>query len=103
MPFSLYGSAMASSSDEDAHDDEIRLWREDDWWVAKDVETDVTTQGPSRDAALANLDEAVAPYHGILAESRQTWTAGNSGSTLRTTIPANSMTWSCSRSDSHWL
>ena len=56
---------MASSTDDGArYDDEIRLWREDDWWIAKDVETGVTTQGSSRDAALANLDEAVALYHG---------------------------------------
>ncbi|WP_280536585.1 type II toxin-antitoxin system HicB family antitoxin [Halopenitus sp. POP-27] len=52
---------MATSTrDADAHEDEIRLWREEDSWVAKDVETGVTTQGNSRDAALANLDEAVA-------------------------------------------
>jgi predicted RNase H-like HicB family nuclease len=52
---------MASSTrDGDVHDDEIRLWREDDWWIAKDVETGVTTQGRSREDALDNLDEAVA-------------------------------------------
>ena len=58
---------MASSTrDGNAHDDEIRLWREDDWWIAKDVETGVTTQGPSREDALANLDEAVALHDGEL-------------------------------------
>ena len=52
---------MASSTREgEPYDDEIRLWREDDWWVATDVETGVTTQGQSREAALENLDEAVA-------------------------------------------
>jgi predicted RNase H-like HicB family nuclease len=52
---------MASSTwDGDPHEDEIRLWREDDWWIAQDVETGVTTQGTSRDAALENLDEAIA-------------------------------------------
>ena len=52
---------MASSaSNGDAHDGEIRLWREGGWWIAKDVETGVTTQGSSRAAALENLDEAVA-------------------------------------------
>lgn len=52
---------MASSTeDEVRYDGEIRLWQEDDWWIAKDVETGVTTQGESRDAALANLDKAVA-------------------------------------------
>ena len=51
---------MASSTrDREPHDGEIRLWRDDDWWVAKDVETGVTTQGASREDALANLDEAV--------------------------------------------
>jgi predicted RNase H-like HicB family nuclease len=56
---------MATSTREgDDHEDEIRLWREDKWWIAKDVETGVTTQGPSRDAALENLDEAVALHRG---------------------------------------
>jgi predicted RNase H-like HicB family nuclease len=55
---------MASSTrDGSSHGAEIRLWREDDWWVAKDVETGVTTQGESRDVALANLDEAVALHN----------------------------------------
>lgn len=52
---------MASSTvDHDPHDDEIHLWREGDWWIAKDIERDVTTQGRTRGAALSNLDEAVA-------------------------------------------
>ena len=56
---------MATSTrDGTDHEDEIRLWREDDWWIAKDVETGVTTQGGSRDVALENLDEAVALYRG---------------------------------------
>ena len=56
---------MASSTrDGESHEDEIRLWREDDWWIAKDVETGVTTQGPSREVALENLDEAVALHNG---------------------------------------
>ncbi|MFO7926405.1 type II toxin-antitoxin system HicB family antitoxin [Natronomonas sp.] len=56
---------MASSTrDGNAHQDEIRLWREDDGWIAKDSETGVTTQGQSREAALENLDEAVALYNG---------------------------------------
>lgn len=54
---------MASST-EDPHEGEIRLWREDDWWIAKDIETGVTTQGESRETALDNLDEAVALYNG---------------------------------------
>jgi predicted RNase H-like HicB family nuclease len=56
---------MASSTrDGDAHEGEIRLWQEDDWWVATDVETGVTTQGQSREAALSNLDDAVALHEG---------------------------------------
>ncbi|MFB6121463.1 MAG: type II toxin-antitoxin system HicB family antitoxin [Halobacteriaceae archaeon] len=52
---------MASSTTDGAdHTDEIRLWREDDWWIAQDVDTGVTTQGESRTDALDNLDEAVA-------------------------------------------
>jgi len=56
---------MASSTrNGEPHEEEIRLWREDDWWVAKDVETGVTSQGESRAAALDNLDEAVALHEG---------------------------------------
>lgn len=56
---------MASSTrDNRDHADEIRLWREDTWWIATDVETGVTTQGKSREAALENLDEAVAVHDG---------------------------------------
>ncbi|UTF55841.1 type II toxin-antitoxin system HicB family antitoxin [Natronosalvus rutilus] len=56
---------MASSTRTgDANDGEIRLWQEDDWWVAKDVDTGVTTQGESREEALDNLDDAVAVYTG---------------------------------------
>lgn len=55
---------MASSTrDGTPHDAEIRLWHEDDWWIARDVETGVTTQGEPRDVALANLDEAVALHN----------------------------------------
>lgn len=31
------------------HEDEICLCREDDWWVAEDVETGVASRGPSRE------------------------------------------------------
>jgi len=56
---------MASSTrDGTNHADEIRLWREDGWWVARDVETGVTTQGESRETALSNLDEAVELHEG---------------------------------------
>jgi predicted RNase H-like HicB family nuclease len=57
---------MASSTrDPDAdHEDEIRMWREDDSWVITDVETGVTTQGKTREEALEMLDEAVALHKG---------------------------------------
>lgn len=39
---------------------EIRLIEEDDgWWSAVDEQTGVASQGPTRQEALANLDEAV--------------------------------------------
>lgn len=58
---------MASSSrDHDITVENIRLWSEEGWWIAKDIETGVTTQGPSRAAALTNLDEAVALFHGAV-------------------------------------
>ena len=53
-----------STRDGDIHDGEIRLWQDDDWWIARDVETGVTTQGESRNAALENLDDAVALHDG---------------------------------------
>lgn len=40
------------------------LGEDGDLWVARDEETGVATQGESREAALTNLDEAVALYHG---------------------------------------
>ena len=42
----------------------IILTEEDDWWVAEDEETGVTSQGHTREAALANLDEALDGFHG---------------------------------------
>ncbi len=54
---------MASSTrDEDVHDGEIRLWQEEDWWIATDVDTGVTTQGESKVTALKNLDDAVGVH-----------------------------------------
>lgn len=61
---------MASSTrDGDAHHGEIRLWQDEDWWIAKDVETGVTTQGEFREATLANLDEAVALHEGKIGRA----------------------------------
>jgi predicted RNase H-like HicB family nuclease len=42
----------------------ITLTDEGEWWVARDTETGVTSQGRTRHEALENLDEAVAGFHG---------------------------------------
>lgn len=42
----------------------ITLSESDEWWIARDTETGVTSQGKTREAALENLDEALAGYHG---------------------------------------
>lgn len=42
----------------------ITLTDEGEWWVARDTETGVTSQGRTRHEALDNLDEALAGYHG---------------------------------------
>ncbi|GAA0719584.1 putative RNase H-like HicB family nuclease [Halorubrum trapanicum] len=56
---------MASSTENGTdHEGEIRLWRDEGWWIARDVGTGVTTQGESRSDALENLDEAVALHRG---------------------------------------
>lgn len=40
---------------------EIRLTEDaEGWWVARDVDAEVTSQGETREAAQENLDEAVA-------------------------------------------
>lgn len=42
----------------------IVLTKGDEWWVASDEETGVTSQGRTREEALANLDEALEGYYG---------------------------------------
>lgn len=42
----------------------IILTEEDDWWVAKDEETGVISQGRTQVAALEKLDEALDGFHG---------------------------------------
>jgi predicted RNase H-like HicB family nuclease len=42
----------------------LTLGESGDLWVARDEETGVASQGETREAALDNLDEAVALYHG---------------------------------------
>lgn len=55
---------MASSTEDGVrYDGEIRLWHEEGWWIAKDFDTGVTTQGQSRETAVANLDDAVALFN----------------------------------------
>lgn len=38
--------------------------KDEEWWVARDEETGVASQGQTREDALDNLDEAIAGYHG---------------------------------------
>jgi predicted RNase H-like HicB family nuclease len=40
------------------------LTKDDGWWIAKDTETGVSSQGRTREHALDNLDEALDGYHG---------------------------------------
>ena len=42
----------------------LTLAEDEEWWVARDEETGVTSQGRTRESALDNLDEAIAGYHG---------------------------------------
>lgn len=42
----------------------LSLGESGELWVARDEDTGVTSQGPTRQSALENLDEAVAGYHG---------------------------------------
>lgn len=42
----------------------ITLTESDEWWIARDIETGVTSQGKTRQSALKNLDEALAGYRG---------------------------------------
>ncbi|WP_373189959.1 type II toxin-antitoxin system HicB family antitoxin [Halolamina sp.] len=48
----------------------ITLRRSEDGavWLARDEDTGVASQGPTREEALANLDEAVAGVHGAGTE-----------------------------------
>ncbi|MCU4799719.1 type II toxin-antitoxin system HicB family antitoxin [Halobacteria archaeon HArc-gm2] len=54
----------STSLEDEVVDEEIHLTREGDWWVAKDVETGVASQGETREEALEMLDEAVALHKG---------------------------------------
>jgi len=61
---------MASSTrlGDDAVEQEIHLTKEGNWWVAKDVETGVASQGKTREEALEMMDEAVALHKGEIGE-----------------------------------
>lgn len=42
----------------------LSLSEDGEVWIAKDEDTGVASQGENREAALENLDEAVAGFHG---------------------------------------
>lgn len=46
----------------------ITLTKGEEWWVAKDEETGVASQGQTRREALEMLDEAVALHKGEIGE-----------------------------------
>lgn len=41
----------------------ITLTEDGEWWIARDTETGVASEGRTRTRALENLDEAVEGYH----------------------------------------
>lgn len=43
---------------------QIKLSKTDGWWIATDLEVEVTTQARSRAEALEKLDDAVALHDG---------------------------------------
>lgn len=48
---------------------EIRLVEnEDGWWTARDLTAEVTSQGPTKEDALTNLEEAVALAAGEIGQ-----------------------------------
>ena len=62
---------MSTDTDDAGEDDptapvniSLSLGEGGEMWVARDEDTGVTSQGSTRQAALDNLDEAVAGYHG---------------------------------------
>ena len=57
--------AQADSGDVDTPEREIRLVKNPDGqWTARDLRVEVTVQGESQAAALANLDAVVAALNG---------------------------------------
>ncbi|KXA88566.1 hypothetical protein AKJ57_06690 [candidate division MSBL1 archaeon SCGC-AAA259A05] len=49
------------------------VWKEENWWVAKDSQTGVASQGKTRREALENLDEAVALHKEEIGEPIDSW------------------------------
>jgi predicted RNase H-like HicB family nuclease len=67
-------STETSANDEPESGRTITLTQADDgWWVARDEETGVASQGKTRQDALDNLDEAVALHKGEVGESIDSW------------------------------
>lgn len=59
--------------------DEVHLWREDETWIAKDLATDVASQGRTREEALELLDEAVALHRDEIGRPVRTGDRTESG------------------------
>lgn len=53
----LFNMGIQSRADSDA--DTVTVSHEDGWWVARDEETGVASQGKTKVEALANLAEAL--------------------------------------------
>lgn len=56
-------------ADGDTIREQITLTDEGEWWVARNETVGVTSQGRTRQAALENLDDAVALHTGKIGES----------------------------------
>jgi predicted RNase H-like HicB family nuclease len=61
----------------------ITLTEEGDWWVAKDTETGVLSQGKTKTAALSNLEEALAGIPANEQRERAGRRGGNESSDAR--------------------
>ena len=67
-------STETSTNDDVRSGRTITLTQADDgWWVARDEETGVASQGETRQDALDNLDEAVALHKGETGDSVDNW------------------------------
>jgi predicted RNase H-like HicB family nuclease len=74
LRYYLVMSTETSGNDDPQSGRIITLTQADDgWWVAHDEETDVASQGETRQDALDNLDKAVALHKGEIDESIDSW------------------------------